>query len=82
MGEPAKVPSNDRRTQATYSNQRVSTLELDTILSSLEQQRYKNDAVGYAVQRVIAEGSAEQLISLVTALRERLRGQNPSRLFG
>jgi len=81
MGEPVKAPSNGRRNQLTHSNQRASTLELDTILSWLEQQRYKNDAIGYAVQRVITEGSAEQLISLVTALRERLRSQNPPRLF-
>jgi ADP-ribosylglycohydrolase len=70
------------------SNQRVpgnghqpSTLELDVILDWVEKRQYRDADVGYAVRRVMDEGSGEQLIALVTALRERRRQARQSKLF-
>jgi hypothetical protein len=81
MGEVLRTSPGSRRSHVARSSRRASNLELDTILGWLEQKHYRDDAIGYALRRVIDEGSAEQLISLVTALRERLRNQASPRLF-
>lgn len=82
IGEALRTSPASRRSHAARTEGRASSLELDTILRWLEEKHYKDDAIGYAVRRVINEGSAEQLISLVTALRERLRNQASPMLFG
>jgi ADP-ribosylglycohydrolase len=62
-------------------DQRPSTLDIDSILHWLEKEEYRESAIGYAVRRVIDEGSSNQLIALVTALRERRRHTSQPRLF-
>jgi hypothetical protein len=81
MGEALRPSPASQRSHAASTGQRAPNLELDTILGWLEHKHYRDNDIGYALRRVINEGSAEQLISLVTALRERLRNQASPRLF-
>jgi hypothetical protein len=81
VSEAVRAP-DARHRQRAQNRDRGTALELDTILSWLQQRGYKDDAVGYAVRRVITEGSPEQLIALVSTLRERLRQQDQPQLFG
>jgi hypothetical protein len=79
--EAARESPAGRRNHGARGSYRASPLQLETILSWLEQRHYEDDAIGYAVRRVMAEGTPEQLIALVATLRERLRGPEQSKLF-
>lgn len=79
--EAAREFPSSHRNRSVRGNHRASRPQLETILTWLEQRHYEDDAIGYAVRRVMAEGTPEQLIALVITLRERLHGHAQSKLF-
>jgi ADP-ribosylglycohydrolase len=81
MSRMQEAPLHRSKPRTAGNGHQPSTLELDIILDWVEKRQYRDADVGYAVRRVMDEGSGEQLIALVTALRERRRYAGQSTLF-
>jgi hypothetical protein len=70
-----------RYARPASDNGRPTALELDVILEWVSKRQYRDEAIGYAVRRVLQEGSRDQLIALASALFERYRSIDQAGLF-
>ncbi|MDL4774542.1 ADP-ribosylglycohydrolase family protein [Actinomadura xylanilytica] len=77
---PATYPDPPVLTQPfEHAGQRVDdesrppAPDLDVILGWLEHKQFDDDSIGYSVRQVATKGSHDQLIALVSVVRDRLR---------
>jgi ADP-ribosylglycohydrolase len=58
--------------------ERSEEIDVDQILAWVAHKGYADEAIGYAIRRLVARGTVEQLIAFTTALRAIAKGTAPS----